>query len=383
MLSTQKVGLFHLPLGCPRTNNKGCPCTKNDVREWLKNSKPNIFQKTSYGTYTGIAAVILGLTSLFIGYVKENNFCKSLGSVFAAIGAIATAIGKLCGVEFDAIGKISNRVIFNPPKDLETTPAKEGITHEEVSIVANGEKLHGYYLPAPIKTKKTVIFLHGRSNNIGTKSFIDNIKKIQEQIPVNVLMVDFRGFGNSSLNCGTITCDGVIEDAKAMYNHLITKRGCTPRDISLFGHSLGGAIAIQLANKEKVNSLIVQSSFTSLKDVVDYLLPRKDLVSKVLPDSLVSLVTSSNEFNSLEAIKTVKANKVCICHGEKDRLIPYEQAEKLFDAVTKPKVLITLDEADHSNYAKHFTEEQISKLRDLVGVNDICEENDEELPIAA
>lgn len=382
MLSTQEVGLFHLPLGCPRTNNKGCPCTKNDVREWLKKSKPNIFQKTSYGTYTGIAAVILGLTSLFIGYVKENNFCKSFGSVFAFIGAIATAIGKLCGVEYDAIRKISDRVIFNPPKDLETTPAKEGITHEEILVpTSDSEKLHGYYLPSPVKTKKTVIFLHGRSNNIGSEPFINSVKKIQEQIPVNVLVVDFRGFGKSSLNCGKITRDGVIEDAKAMYDYLIEKKGCTPNDISLFGHSLGGAIAIQLASEEKVNSLIVQSSFKSLKELVKDLLPTK--VTRIVPDSLLSLATSNSEFNSIEAIKTVKANKVCICHGKKDELIPYQHAEDLFNAVNVPKELMVLDEAGHSDYAKHFTQEQINKLRDMFGVSSICEEDKEELLIAA
>lgn len=384
MLSANGIGLFHLPVGYPRSVER--PITKNNVQGWLKeNSNASILKKTSYGTYLGIATALAGIVTNLIGFKKDSNFAKWVGGILGFVGIVATFIGKVFGVDFDLankIEKIEKRIIFNPPKDHETTPLKEGIAHEEISIpTSDGEKLHGYYLPSPLKTKKTVIFLHGRGNNIGSKNFIDSVKKIQGKIPVNVLMVDFRGFGNSSLNCGKITCDGVIEDAKAMYDYLTNNKGCTPNDISLFGHSLGGAIAVQLANEKKVNSLIIQSSFTSLKDLVKDLLPTN--LGNVIPDSWLSFVTSSSDFNSVEAIKTVKANKVCICYGKQDELIPYQHAEDLFNAVTRPKELLILDEAGHSDYARCFTEEQINKLRDMVGVNNICEEDGEEFLIAA
>ena len=175
-------------------------------------------------------------------------------------------------------------------------------------------------------------------------------------------MVDYRGFGESSLNCGKITPDGIVSDAEAMYDYLVTEKGCSPDDISLFGHSLGGAVAIQLANKKPVNTLVIQSSFTKLNDVFG------DFMSAVVPETwmektgkLISYLTQKNEFDSIEAIKTVQAKNVVISHGTKDKVISSEHAKKLHEAKPGSK-LVLMEGAGHSDYREFLQPEHIALL---------------------
>lgn len=296
-------------------------------------------------------------------------------------------IGKFAGYEFDLPGRINNKVVFNPPKDLKVTPNELGIKHEEVTInTPDGEKLHGYYLPSPVQTNKTVIYLHGRANNIG--HCLDDVNNIQSKVPVNVLMVDYRGFGKSTLNTSSITHEGVVTDATAMYDFLIN-RGIQPSDISLFGHSLGGAVAIELATKRKVRGLIVQSSFTSIKDIVDDFRTKgiTSWIQKIVPESISSLITNRGEFNSQEMIKKVQADYVCVGHCMDDPLIAPEHSERLYEAarsVRRDKVNYFLfEKGGHSSFCKEYTDYHYAVMRRITGTNESPQREKEREPAIA
>lgn len=365
MLRTQEIGYFHLPVGYPKPASD-VPVTKQDVQKWIRENSPSFFQKTSYGTYLGIIGILAGAVASIAGLFKENKFLKWIGGILAGVGAVTSAIGKLFGVEVDVLNKVHSKVLFSPNGKVETTPDEEGIDHEKVEIKTNdGETLKGFFLPAPVPTKKTVIFLNGQGYNASMLLKEKKFEKLQSEVPVNVLIVDYRGFGEST---GSATPQGVVNDAVSMYDYLVSEKHLTPNDISIFGVSLGGAVAIELANKREVDTLIVQSSFTTVEDVADDKLP------KVIPAFLRGLLKgiTQSEFNSRESIKNVKAKKVIISHGTDDDVIPVKHGEELFGLLNVPeKYFMPIEGARHKDFAEGYDEGCYELFRKCLGVSKI------------
>lgn len=247
------------------------------------------------------------------------------------------------------IENIHDSLIFYPSREFISSPKQEGIEHEEVFInTSDDEKLHGYFFPAPnAKTNKTVIYLHGNAQNVSAW-YIAPVE-IQKYVPVNFLLIDYRGYGKST---GKPTVEGVIVDAQAMYQYLIEK-GIKPEDISIYGRSIGGAIGLELATKVKLKSIIIQSSFTSLKKIAKELYP-------FIPDQLIS----NNYFNSIELIKKINI-PILISHGDKDEIISISHSYKLFEAANEPKKLIILKDATHNDISDYLTNEYYKELNNL------------------
>ncbi len=251
----------------------------------------------------------------------------------------------------DILETLHSNLIFYPSKELNSSPASEGIQYEEVYIdTSDGEKLYGYFLPSVgvgLKPSRTVmLYLHGNAENVS--AWYMACTEIQKHVPVNSLIVDYRGYGKST---GTPSLDGVILDAKAMYKYLID-RGYKPGDISVYGRSIGGAIALELAACEKIKSVVVQSSFTSLKDIA------KELYA-FLPHELIK----NNIWNSKELITKIKA-PVLISHGDKDEIISINHSYKLYELANEPKKLIVLKGATHNDISSFLSEEYFKTLKE-------------------
>lgn len=378
MLRTQEIGYFHLPVGYPKTEGN-TPVTKQGVQEWIRESNPSFFQKTSYGTYLGIIGILAGAVASIAGLFKDSKLLKWIGGILAGVGVLTSAIGKLFGIEVDVLNKVRSKVLFSPNGKVETTPDEEGINHEKVEIQTNdGETLRGFLFPAPVPTKKTVIFLNGRGHNASMCLKEKEFEKLQNEVPVNILIVDYRGFGESK-SAGSPTPQGVVNDAVSMYDYLISEKHLTPDDISVFGVSLGGAVAIELANKREVDTLIVQSSFTTVEDVAD------DKLSEVIPAVLRGLVKgiTQSEFNSRESIKNVKAKKVIISHSTDDEVIPVKHGEELFSLVSVPeKYFLPIEGVHHKDFAKGYDNECYEIFRRCLGVSAVCEDTKKQEVVA-
>ena len=144
----------------------------------------------------------------------------------------------------------------------------------------------------------------------------------------------------------------MITDALSMYKYLINK-GYKPENISLYGRSLGGAVALELASKVKVRSVVVQSSFSSLRDIMKYSHPY-----------LPSILIDNKIFNSLERIKEINA-PVLIAHGTNDDVVPVEQGCQLYNRANEPKKLIILPGAGHRHLKAFFNEEYYKILKEM------------------
>ena len=209
--------------------------------------------------------------------------------------------------------------IYYPTREISITPESLGLNFEDVFFETDDHvMLNGWYVPCEGATS-TFLFCHGNAGNISDR--LDSID-IFHDIGLNVLIFDYRGYGKSR---GFPTERGTYLDAMAAYKWLISEKKLDEDKIIIFGRSLGGAIAIDLAAKINKGLLISESAFTSIIDIGKELYP-------FLP---VKYCTSI-KYDSIQKIKNVKIPKLII-HSEDDEIIPFYHGEKLFKAAISPK----------------------------------------------
>jgi hypothetical protein len=223
-------------------------------------------------------------------------------------------------------------MIFFPQKALDETPAAWGLEYEEVSLnTADNVRLHGWYLPNP-GSGKALLFFHGNAGNISHRG---SSVEIFHRLGVNVLIFDYRGFGASE---GRPDESGLYEDARAAWRFLREEKGFDSKDIILFGRSLGGTVATKLASEVHPAGLILESSFSSARDMASEIMP---LISRV--------VFLRFSFNTLDIIDRIHC-PLLVLHSPGDEVIPFGQGEKIFRAAREPKTFVTLEGGHNGGY---------------------------------
>ena len=205
--------------------------------------------------------------------------------------------------------------------------------------LAADESLHAWWWPAPRKDAPALLYLHGSRWNLTGQLF--RIEQLHA-MGFSVLAVDYRGFGQSR---GPLPSErSVYQDALIAWEHLARLQPEASKRF-IYGHSLGGAVAVNLAHEladdkqsPQAAGLIVESSFTNLGDVA----------TAVSNTSLPVRWLLSQEFDSLGKIGEVGI-PVLIAHGRDDRYVPSRFSEALFAAANEPKQLLLIDGANHNN----------------------------------
>lgn len=218
----------------------------------------------------------------------------------------------------------------------------------------SGQKvqLHGLWMPAAKAKAPQLLFLHGARWNVTGSS--PRIRRLNE-LGFSVLAVDYRGFGKSSPALPSEAT--ATEDAHAAWDWLGRKSPGQPRYI--FGHSLGGAIAIDLARAVKdEKGVMVESTFTSIPDVFDSMrwgwLPVDWLITQ--------------RFDSVDKVGDI-GSPLLVVHGTADPLIPARLGQQLFDAARQPKRLILVEGATHHNTQLKAMAEYRKALNELFGLS--------------
>lgn len=240
------------------------------------------------------------------------------------------------------------RLIFFPQPAPLSTPADKGLTYEDVWIPVGEGYIHGWWLPSSDLDAKTVLIFHGNATNVEGTLYQSQYLLATG---LSALMIDYRGYGLSS---GPFPNeDRVYEDAAAAWNYLTETRHISPASILLFGHSIGGAIAIDLAtNHPEAAGLIVQATFTSMADMVDHV-----GYSRIVPKRLLH-----QHFDSYTKIRSIEM-PVLFIHGLADETIPYPMSEKLYRAKPGSKDLWLVPEANHNNIAELTQQQYTNRLR--------------------
>jgi pimeloyl-ACP methyl ester carboxylesterase len=193
-------------------------------------------------------------------------------------------------------------------------------------------KLHGLWLPADEHAEDgpVLLYLHGARWNVTGSA--PRIRRMQ-QLGFSVLAIDYRGFGKSSP--GLPSEDMAYEDARAAWKWLAQHHGSRPRYV--FGHSLGGAIAIDLAARvEDEQGVIVEGTFTSIPDVASSMkwgwLPVGPLITQ--------------RFESVKKVALVHS-PLLVVHGAQDSLIDSELGRRLYEAATGRKHFMLVEGGSH------------------------------------
>jgi hypothetical protein len=197
-----------------------------------------------------------------------------------------------------------------------------------------------------------LLWFHGNAGNISYR--LDMIRMLAA-IPVEIFIVDYRGYGRSE---GTPTEAGLYLDARAAWNYLAGERATAPERIIIFGKSLGGAVAVDLASQlesEQIEpaGLIVQSSFTSAADVAAEVLP-------IFPRMFLH-----TRMDSINKIKRIRSRKLFI-HSRADEVIPFTLGYKLYEAAPEPKEFYEVRGAPHNSTYIVGGKSYLDRLRSFV-----------------
>lgn len=221
-------------------------------------------------------------------------------------------------------------MVFYPLKSLQNNPKDWMLDYENVTLMtSDGIRLHGWFIPKS-GANKTLLFFHGNAGNISHRMESINIF---HNIGLNVFIIDYRGYGNSQ---GVPDEKGLYNDAIAAWQYLLDQKNISPEDIIIFGRSLGGAVASKLAIDVKPAALILESTFTSVRDMAEVLMP-----------VLSRLIIFRYQFETLDHIKSFK-QPILILHSPQDEIIPFRFGLRLFDNANQPKVLFKMT-GDHNS----------------------------------
>jgi fermentation-respiration switch protein FrsA (DUF1100 family) len=201
---------------------------------------------------------------------------------------------------------------------------------QDVTLVsADGTPLHAWWLPCD-GAAGAVLYCHGNGGNLSHRG--STLLRWQQELGLNVFIFDYPGYGKSA---GSPSEAGCYAAGDAAYDWLIRQK-IPPEQILLFGNSLGGGVATDLASRRPHRALVLARTFTCAPDVAQSIYPW-----------LPARWLMRNRFDSLAKIGRCR-QPVFIAHGPSDGLIPFALGERLFAAANEPRRFYRMDGVDHN-----------------------------------
>ncbi|MDR3110400.1 MAG: alpha/beta hydrolase [Planctomycetaceae bacterium] len=273
--------------------------------------------------------------------------------LFGMLFAVVYVVG--CQADF-----IARRLAFHPPK----FPAGDwDFVHDSFTEVQFKNSREQVLVGRYIDFRKTfaddteragrvaigsILYCHGNAENI---SYITDFAiGLSRDLGCNVFIFDYAGYGKSE---STPTTVGILDDGRAARDWLAKHDRIAKDAVIVYGQSLGGCVAVDIAAKDGARGLIVESSFTSL-----------DAMGKVLLPFLPVKILLKERLASVEKIGGYRG-KTFISHGKADRVIPFAQGEKLYEAANAPKTFYIPPSGKDQHSAWHCNEHR-EKLREFV-----------------
>jgi len=235
-----------------------------------------------------------------------------------AIAIILCGYALVCLLAF----LLQRRIVFQPSRRIGATPDNVGLPFRGVEFAGpGGRRLHGWYVPAA-NAQFTLLYCHGNAGNIGHR--VDTIRAFVER-GLSVFIFDYAGYGRSQ---GKPSEAGTYADARAAYDYLVGREELPADRIILFGRSLGTAVAIELATHVRHAALILESSFTSAREVGARMYPW-------LPMRYLVRV----HYDSVSRIGRVSSPKLFV-HSLEDEMVPFGMGRRLYNRAARPKTFV-------------------------------------------
>jgi dienelactone hydrolase len=240
--------------------------------------------------------------------------------------AILAAIGYVVVAAYLYLNQVA--IVFRPPPHGSLYPASLGLDPQRVSIDAGGVATEAWRIRAPgtAASPHWILFLHGNAATISSNVNVRRYDQLR-RLGVNVFAVEYPGFGGVGGRAGEA---GMHAAAAAAYDHLRRVEGVAPRDIAIYGWSLGTGAAVPLARNVDEAALILEGGFTSVLDRA-----REDY-----PYMPIALLLA-HPFRSGDAIGHTRSATL-ILHSPTDVVIPYHHGQALFERAAQPKRFASL-----------------------------------------
>ena len=225
--------------------------------------------------------------------------------------------------------------LFEPSPDPELTwnPADYGLEPSRVDEITipttSGQSLYGWYCRAE-RPVASALFCHGNRGNLTVDA---PLLPVLVAAGMNVLTFDYRGYGRSA---GHVTIRGILADAV----HAARKHDeLRPTELPsiLYGNSLGGAIAAQTSKRHRFDGVVLQSTFTNLRDMARHTFPH-------LPMHLMAGTT----FDTLAIVRKIEV-PLLVLHGTADNVAPCSMAHALYEHCSAPRWIQTIENGEHRN----------------------------------
>jgi fermentation-respiration switch protein FrsA (DUF1100 family) len=225
---------------------------------------------------------------------------------------------------------LENSLVYHPSRGMEKPPPP--LHAEDLMLpTAAGPRIHAWWCPRE-KARGALLYCHGNAGNLSHRG--GAVVTLQQLLGESVLIFDYPGYGRSE---GKPSEAGCYAAADAAYDWLTQTQKIPADRIILYGGSLGGAVAVDLASRRPHRALVLIKTFTTLPDVAARLHPW-------LPVRWLM----RNRFPSVTKIGQCK-QPVFIAHGTTDGLIPFDQGERLYAAANQPKHFCAMPGVDHND----------------------------------
>ena len=242
--------------------------------------------------------------------------------------------------------------VYHPAREFEASAEELGRPFEDVRFnTADGVALHGWFFPADTnspRANQAFLICHGNGGNISHRL---DLCGVLLKTGASVLIFDYHGYGQSQGSPGE---EGTYLDAQAAYAWL-RQKGFRAGNLVAFGESLGGGVASELALREDLGGVVLQSTFTSIPDIGAELYPW-------LPLRWISTI----KYDTRSKLPRVKV-PVLVMHSREDDFVRFHHAEKNFAAANEPKFFCELNGAHNDAvWGSHAFSEAIEKFLRVV-----------------
>jgi fermentation-respiration switch protein FrsA (DUF1100 family) len=211
----------------------------------------------------------------------------------------------------------------------------------------DGVRLNGWFAAAE-RPRAVVLYAEGNAGNITGRRWVLDL--FRDRMRASVLIFDYRGYGRSE---GSPSQAGALSDARAARHWLAGRAGVAEGDIVLVGHSLGGAVVVDLAARDGARGLVLENTLSSLADVTERHFGR---LARLLVTSRLDSVTKIGDYSG-PLLQT---------HGDADTVIPYGQGRRLFEAANEPKRFVGVPGGDHNDPPAREYLEELDRFFDML-----------------
>lgn len=229
---------------------------------------------------------------------------------------------------------LENYLLYHPVSAEQNWEVPPLSNFQDVTLKSgDGTRIHAWWCPTRDWTtdQGALLYCHGNAGNLSHRA--DAIRALQNRVGQAVLIFDYPGYGKSE---GKPSEAGCYAAGEAALDWLIDNQKIPPERILLYGKSLGGGVAVDLASRRPCRALFLVKTFTSLPDVAQTIFPW-------LPVRWVM----RNRFDNRAKIERC-GQPFFVLHGDADELVPLQQGREIFAAAGEPKAFHLFPGADHN-----------------------------------